>query len=551
MQAVFSLRKTIRTIVWAAVVTLGVQALAAAQGTTAITYQGNLTASGFAANGTYDFRFTLYPVAAAGSPVVSPVEKNDVSVGNGVFTTEVDFGSAPFAAGAERWLEVSVREGSSTGDYTALTPRQHVTPTPYALSALSLSGVLPVANGGTGSSVQNFVDLASSEAITGAKTFSHSNGVTVNGRVNSSSSVVELYALGQRLQRLESPAAHGGTGWYSPNLVGGFSGNSVSAGIVGATISGGGRDGALNSVDGLFGTVSGGAANTASGENASVGGGLQNVASHYAAVVGGGVLNAAAGYASTTAGGHENSAAGQYATVGGGYSNSGGTFSSTIGGGWDNTAGTYGTVGGGQGNQASGSWSTVPGGFGNVASGTASFAAGQSANASHSGSFVWADNSAGALASNNVNQLTMRAANGYRLYTNSAATAGVQLAASGGSWLSVSDRNLKHEFRKIDPRTVLRKLAAMDISEWSYKSQAPSIRHIGPVAQDFHAAFGLGEDQRYIGTIDADGVMMSAIQGLYRVLEDTRAQTDAAIATLVKRNEELEKRLVQMERLIK
>lgn len=61
---------------------------------------------------------------------------------------------------------------------------------------------------------------------------------------------------------------------------------------------------------------------------------------------------------------------------------------------------------------------------------------------------------------------------------------------------------------------MLSKIAAMPIQEWSYKSQSPSIRHVGPTAQDFHAAFGLGEDPLRIGTLDADGVALAAVKAL-------------------------------------
>ena len=66
-----------------------------------------------------------------------------------------------------------------------------------------------------------------------------------------------------------------------------------------------------------------------------------------------------------------------------------------------------------------------------------------------------------------------------------------------------------------------------------------SIRHIGPMAQDFYAAFGVGEDDRHISTVDADGVALAAIQGLYQVVQDK----DAAIASLQTENETLKTRL--------
>ncbi len=108
-------------------------------------------------------------------------------------------------------------------------------------------------------------------------------------------------------------------------------------------------------------------------------------------------------------------------------------------------------------------------------------------------------------------------------YTNAAMTVGVQIAPSGTQWLVFSDVNSKHLFRDLDGEEVLGKLAGMPIREWSYKAQDAAIRHVGPTAQDFHAAFGLGEDPLRIGTLDADGVALAAIQALEA---RTRAQDD-------------------------
>ena len=78
---------------------------------------------------------------------------------------------------------------------------------------------------------------------------------------------------------------------------------------------------------------------------------------------------------------------------------------------------------------------------------------------------------------------------------------------------------------------VLDELASLPISTWRYKWDAPDIRHLGPMAQDFAAAFGLGEDERVIDTIDADGVNMAATQALYRRVR----ALEARVAALEKR----------------
>jgi hypothetical protein len=79
-----------------------------------------------------------------------------------------------------------------------------------------------------------------------------------------------------------------------------------------------------------------------------------------------------------------------------------------------------------------------------------------------------------------------------------------------------SDRNLKANFSTISPRSVLDRLAALPIRAWNYKKDEPSVRHVGPMAQDFRAAFNLGADDKHIDMIDANGVTMAAIQGLYQ-----------------------------------
>ena len=123
---------------------------------------------------------------------------------------------------------------------------------------------------------------------------------------------------------------------------------------------------------------------------------------------------------------------------------------------------------------------------------------------------------------------------------------GVQLAPGGGAWSSLSDVNSKEHFRELAGDEVLQKLAAMPIRTWSYKSQDAAIRHAGPTAQDFHAAFGLGEDPRRISTIDADGIALAGVQALEA---RTRGLVERA-DRLERENLDLRRRLDQLERLL-
>ncbi|MGH2724648.1 MAG: tail fiber domain-containing protein, partial [Actinomycetota bacterium] len=299
----------------------------------------------------------------------------------------------------------------------------------------------------------------------------------------------------------------------SPNVIGGFSGNQVTAGVFGAVIGGGGASTLTNRVTDDYGTVGGGSNNQAGND-------AGTTSNRSFATVGGGAFNTASGLLATVAGGESNTASGQHATVGGGDENTASGFRATVGGGGLNTAsGSRATVGGGSGNTASGLTATVPGGSNNTAQGDLSFAAGNQAKANHAGSFVWADSTFADVASSASNQFTARTSGGARFFSNSTLTTGVTLAAGGGSWASVSDRAVKADLRPVSSGDILARVAELPITTWRYISQDGSIRHIGPTAQDFHATFGVGEDDRHITAVDADGVALAAIQGLNEKLD--------------------------------
>jgi hypothetical protein len=136
---------------------------------------------------------------------------------------------------------------------------------------------------------------------------------------------------------------------------------------------------------------------------------------------------------------------------------------------------------------------------------------------------VWSDdNYPTGFSSLSTNEFAARTTGGVRFVTaidgSGNPTGGVSVVAGGGSWSSLSDRNAKDNFAPVDTSELLRRLSSFPIQTWNYKAQAASIRHIGPTAQDFHAAFSIGEDDKHITTIDADGVALAAIQGLYRML---------------------------------
>jgi hypothetical protein len=299
------------------------------------------------------------------------------------------------------------------------------------------------------------------------------------------------------------------TGGATPNVIGGYNGNTVANGVSGATIGGGGAFGHAHSISVSSGTIGGGYSNTVSSE------------------------------AATVAGGHHNTASGDRATIGGGREHT--------------ASGSYATVGGGIGNTASGDSSTVPGGQYNTAQGQYSFAAGRRAKANHIGAFVWGDSTEADVESSGNNQFIARAVGGVTFYTSTDLSTGVTVSGGGGSWSSVSDRNAKQNFAPVDGQILLARLIEVPVLTWNYKAQDPSIRHLGPMAQDFRAAFGLGEDDKHIATVDADGVALAAIQELYKASQEKdrliKAQGEK-IDQLTRETADLRARLARLEQAI-
>jgi hypothetical protein len=257
-------------------------------------------------------------------------------------------------------------------------------------------------------------------------------------------------------------------------------------------------------------------------ESFAAGGGAQATGIGSVAV---GFLSRATGFASTamghrttaskdasTAMGFLTSASGDASTAMGQLTSASGRFSTAMG--TETTASGHAATAMGLGAVASGVASLAAGTTAS-AGGIASVALGASVSASTNGTFMFGDTSTSVPMLTFIpDQFLVRAAGGVGFYSNSTLTAGVTLAAGAGGWLSVSDVNRKQHFRDLSGEDVLAKLARMSIQEWSYKAQDASIRHVGPTAQEFHVAFGLGEDPLRIGTIDADGIALRAIQAL-------------------------------------
>jgi hypothetical protein len=599
----------------------------------AFTYQGKLAESGLPANGSYDLKLTLFDAAGAGNAVSGPITNRAVTVSDCLFTTTLDFGDDVFS-GELRWLEIGVRTNGS-GPFSTLSPRQLITPTPYALFAPS-AGVATSATTATATPWAGLTGLPAgfSDGLDNDTTYMAGTGLSLGGTtfsLNTSytdgrywklggnsgttpgthflgtadNQPLDLKVNGERGLRLELGSSN------SVHVIGGWSGNTVSPDVVGATIAGGGA--------GLYGGID--FVNQAEADFASIGGGGNNViqSGAAAATIGGGVagLVETGARRATIAGGGGNivRSTARYSTICGGQQNQVDTNAlfATISGGYINVVNTNAqsaTIGGGMLNQIddNGQYATIPGGYLNRATNYA-FAAGNRARASHTGAFVWADSQNASFGSTAPNQFSIRASGGVRLsddtpelsfgsttrqmlnlYSttyglgiqsgtlyqrantrfswfrggthsdtqNDPGTNGTVLMTltSGGltvngTFVSASDRNAKEQFEPVNPGEILDKVMAMPLARWSYKADEGRSRHLGPMAQDFHAAFSLGADDKHIATVDADGVAFAAIQGLNQKVEGSSQRSEVRIQKLEAENEELRQRLEQLERIIK
>ena len=106
---------------------------------TAFTYQGNIDLSGSPLNASADFQFKLFGAVTGGSQIGSTQAVNNLVVTNGVFTTQLDFGTGAFT-GDKRFLEIAVRTPAGGGSFTTLSPRQELTSAPYALKVRGVDG---------------------------------------------------------------------------------------------------------------------------------------------------------------------------------------------------------------------------------------------------------------------------------------------------------------------------------------------------------------------------------------------------------------------------
>lgn len=104
---------------------------------------------------------------------------------------------------------------------------------------------------------------------------------------------------------------------------------------------------------------------------------------------------------------------------------------------------------------------------------------------------------------------------------------GYSLAPPWCSTMSDPIDQTHENLETVDPVDVLNRLSSLPITTWNYKKDDPSIRHIGPMAQDFHAAFQVGDDDKHIHTVDAAGVAFASLQGLHQLYQERGKQLEA------------------------
>lgn len=508
--------------------------------TTAFSYQGKLNDGASAANGTYQMEFELYDDIAAGSQVASRITLNNVSVTNGIFNVTLDYGANAFTGGA-RFLSVKVKTAAEP-TYTTLSPRQQILSSPYAVRSLNAANVEITT---AGNSVINAINDGST-SVTINENRLPSNIVRIKPTAAQTASSADSTEAALNINGLQD---NGGGNFTNPsrfrfNLNGGFFVSGTQAtGAVPTTGAGSRlmwypgkwafRVGKVDSFGATYWDESNiGTGSIGLGENVRASGN-----------------NSFAANLATTASGDESVALGNNGTASGDRA-----FA------FNGTATGVGAVAIGSGAQATNDDalalgpSSIAGGlasitigpsiangsFGvaiglqNKAAGNFSLALGKNASTcstydcapgtAKQGSIVISDGCAGfssdAVTATANNQVNIRGCGGFRFFTNQSLTSGVEMAPGGGSWSSLSDRNMKENFVTVNTREILQKVVTMPVTTWNYKSQDKTIRHIGVTAQDFHQKFGVGESDKRIATIDPDGVAFAAIQGLNEKVEE-------------------------------
>jgi hypothetical protein len=605
--------------------------------TSSFTYQGKLTDSSAPAAGVYDYQFALYDSVTGGNQLGTTQTITSVSVANGAFTVQLDFGSSVFP-GADRFLEISVKKPSEAS-YTTLSPRQQIKSAPYSIRSLNATNA------------DNAANAVTATTATTASGVSSSAGDSVVAAINAGSSTINAARLPSTLATQDGTNAFGGTNIFSTAPIFGAGLSASNQRVTDIATPTAGTDAATKayvdmalaagsyvqfapSTQQMTGStnhlinlklVSTDPVNHklgTPGVNAllslSASGTYTDNSTHdkerFRVDNDGSILSVAdyTGGVNTTAPAEGSGTRFMW------YAAKAALRAGQINGTqWDDAnIGLYSTAFGenvralgdnsivvGK-NSVAANTGTVALGEGHTATGANSVALGYGASTStingapRTGTFVFSDRSVPLTYSFNstspdinsqfhptvTNSFNVRAVNGSFFYTNTAlstgfifnsttatmtlnnskltmasdgtttltsnsgGSAGVTLPAGGGAWNNLSDRHTKDNFRAVNPREILRGVLNLPISTWNYRTQNASIRHIGAMAQDFKAAFQVGEDDKHISTIDPDGVALAAIQGLNAEMIERTTRLQAENDRQRRLITALEERLLKLER---
>ena len=508
---------------------------------TAFTYQGRLDDAGTPANGAYDFRFTLWNAAVGGAEISStPVDVAGL-VSNGLFTATVDFGFR--FDGTDRWLEIGVATNGS-GLFNTLSPRQRITSAPYAINSAHANAVLASNIVGTLEQQQLpptiLTNGASGVVLSGTFTGNGGGLTSLDASQLTSGTVADARQSANVAMRIGGNNFTGtqfiaGTGSIAGALYVNSPGFGTAASIIRARANDqfpfaaqtfGGVNLLLVDTNGtvsVSGTLS---ANSVTGN----GSGLTSLnATNLTGTIADSRLSANVALRSTA-----NTFTGNQ-TVNGEHringvlnlntpSFSGVTAFLRARPGDNVPLAVQGTNGvnfllvSTNSVNVTGALNVNSGGYPDVTGIIRARPGDQYP-------FV-------VQGTNDVNYLTVTT-NGTVTVSGEISTLAINIT---------SDRDAKERFAPVNTHAVLEKLAGLPITEWQYKSQT-DVRHIGPMAQDFYAAFGVGRDERHITSVDADGIALAAIQALNEKLQEQMQHKDNCIQELQRAVAELRTRL--------
>jgi Chaperone of endosialidase len=534
---------------------------------TAFKYQGALSAAGQAANGRYDLTFALYTESKGGSPAAGPLATNAVAVSNGLFTAVLDFGAGTFD-GTSYWLEIGVRTNGESS-FVTLSPRQALRPTPYAVyaqgaDAAGLKGTIPT------SSFGGLYDKP--------VTLSHPSNI-FSGDGSGLTGVDAATVQGMTADELLSSIEDGS------GLTNVCPGN-ISPGTAAIDISG-------NAATANYANYTGVASNAPGSPFAlDVKGAQTNEGPIYISnssmYFNGGIVLGTDGSINT--GGYLSMWANMWVydipaahqdmiTIGcdvpNGIVSYGGQpflvlYDRLEGGGSTNSdwpcganslaIGQYGQIL--LHNPWSQCWDAYEPQFnspqlvfqGEVMTNLHAYGPTNYWGISQGSNLLTIGPMTGII------QHMNGADQGYtRKYVEGAVLPSIVITPAGNvgigtaspnhtlevagsvsatTFINSSDRSLKEGFRGVDVQEVLEGVATLPIQRWNFKDI--QTQHIGPMAQDFSAAFKVGPDDKHIDTLDANGVALAAIQGLNNKLTEALKQKQAEIMELRQRLDRLE-----------